>query len=53
MVFDSAQGFPYESSSHMVYKILHVNSFFVFCFFIIIIHQYDYYLVSISILYSM
>ena len=37
MVFGSAQGFPYKSSSHMVYKILYVNSFFFFI--IIIIHQ--------------
>ena len=57
MVFHTAQGFPYESSSHhMVYKIQIVFSFFLFffCFlFFIIIHQHDYYLVNNSILYSM
>ena len=32
--FDSAQGFSYESSSHMVYKILYyVNSFCSFNIF--------------------
>ena len=31
--FDSAEGFPSESSSHMVYKILYVNSFYVFYYF--------------------
>ena len=34
--FDSAQGFPYKSSSHMAYKILYVNSF------LDIFHQYDF-----------
>ena len=54
MVFHSAQGFPYEPSSHiMVHNIIYVNSFFVFFFIIIITHQYDYYLVNISVLYSM
>ena len=33
--FDSAQGFPYESSPHIVYKILYVNSFLVLLFFTI------------------
>ena len=51
MFFDSTQGFPYESSSHMVYKILYVNRFFVFFFFFV--PQHDDYLVNISILYSM
>ena len=31
--FDSAQGFPYESSPHIVYTILYVNSFLVFYYF--------------------
>ena len=31
--FDSAQGFPYESSPHIVYTILCVNSFLVFYYF--------------------
>ena len=26
--FDSAQDFPYESYSHMVYKVLYVNIFY-------------------------
>ena len=47
--FDSCQGFPYESSSHMVYKILYVNSFCSFYYY----DHCDYCLVNIVILYSM
>ena len=47
--FDSTQGFPYESSSHMVIKILYVNSFCSFYYY----HDYDYSLVNTVILFIM
>ena len=36
-VFDSGQGFPYESSSHIMYKVLYVNSFYSLYYY----HHYD------------
>ena len=47
--FDSAQGFPYESSSYMVYKVLYVNSFCSFHYY----HHYDHCLANIVIFYYM
>ena len=47
--FESDQGFPYGSSSHMVYKILYLGSFYS-------LYYYDHCLVvlfSIAILYYM
>ena len=43
--FDSGQGFPYESSSHMIYKVLYVNNFYSLYFH----HHYDHRLVRIVI----
>ena len=47
--FDSNQGFPYESSSHILYKALYVNSFYSLYYH----HHYDYCIVNIVILYYM
>ena len=45
---DSAQGFPYESSSCMLYRVLKLNSFYSFCYY-----HHDHCLVSIVTLYYM
>ena len=47
--FDSAQGFRYESSSDMVYKVLYVNTFWSFYY----CHHYNHCLKHIAILYYM
>ena len=47
--FDSDQGFPHESSSHIVYKVLYVNSFYSLYYY----HHYDHCIVNIVILYYM
>ena len=47
--FSSAQGFPDESSSHILYKVLYVNSFYsLYCY-----HHYDDYILNAVMLYYM
>ena len=44
--FEPYQGFPYESSSHMVDMVLYVDSFYSLCYY----YHYDHCLVNIAIL---
>ena len=46
---DFYEGFPYEPSSHIEYKVLYVNTFYSLYYF----HHYDHCIVNIVILYYM